>query len=59
MAPKRFNPVVYLLKPARDGMRAFSDVRLPNGTVIRQVDRRIHLAALARAARIFRKRLET
>lgn len=58
MAPKRSGNIVYLLKTARTGMRAFSDVRLADGTIIRQVDRAVHLAALAKAARILKKRLD-
>lgn len=58
MALRNFIRVVYLLKPPRFGTPPFSDVRLPGGTVLRQVDTTIHQTALARAAKILRRRLD-
>lgn len=47
--------IVYSLRPSKPGQATFSDVRLPDGTIIRRVDESVHQRALENAARAFRK----
>ncbi len=47
--------VVYSMRSAKEGQSAFSDVRLPNGTIIRRVNEAVHKRALANAAKAFKE----
>lgn len=41
--------VTYILRPHRPGQATFSDIQLPDGTVIRRVDEDVHRRALRNA----------
>lgn len=49
--------IFYRLRPAREGQPPFVDVRLPGGTIIRQVDGALHRKALSNAAKTLKERL--
>jgi hypothetical protein len=48
--------VFYTLRPRKEGRPAFSDVKLPDGTVIRRVDESVHKRALSNAARAYKEK---
>lgn len=48
--------VYYSLKPGKEGRSTFSDVRLPNGDVVRRVDESVHKRALSNAARAYKEK---
>lgn len=48
--------VIYTLQPSKAGRATFSDVRLPNGTIIRRVDESVHRRALRNVARAAREK---
>lgn len=54
--PKRKPDLVYSLKPSKPGRGVFSDVRLPDGTIIRRVDQAVHERALKAAAKRFKEK---
>ncbi|KQT85565.1 hypothetical protein [Aurantimonas sp. Leaf443] len=43
--------VVYSLRTAKAGQGVFTDIRLPDGTILRQVDRSVHERALQNASK--------
>ena len=45
---------VYTLRPPKAGRPTFSDVNLPDGTIIRRVDESVHQRALENASRAFK-----
>ena len=56
-ASRKSGRVFYRLRPARQGQLPFVDIRLPGGTIIRQVDEALHRKALAKAAKALKERL--
>ena len=50
--------VFYRLRPSREGLPPFSDIRLPDGTIIRRVDETVHKRALSNAAKALKERLD-
>ena len=52
---KRVSQIVYTLAPSRPGSHVFSDVTLPDGTIIRRVDEAVHQKALDNVNRRFRE----
>lgn len=48
--------ISYSLKPAKIGRSTFSDVKLPDGTIIRRVDEEVHKRALSNAARAYKEK---
>ena len=57
-ASRKSGKVFYRLSPSREGLPPFSDIRLPDGTIIRRVDEAIHRRALSKAARVLTERLD-
>ncbi|ANM02217.1 hypothetical protein AMC78_CH00049 [Rhizobium phaseoli] len=57
-ASRKSGKVFYRLSPSREGLPPFSDLRLPDGTIIRRVDEAIHRKALSKAARTLTERLD-
>ncbi|ANL32178.1 hypothetical protein AMC82_CH00047 [Rhizobium phaseoli] len=57
-ASRKSGKVFYRLSPSREGLPPFSDLRLPDGTIIRRVDEAIHRKALSKAARALTERLD-
>ncbi|EJC81923.1 hypothetical protein Rleg4DRAFT_3613 [Rhizobium leguminosarum bv. trifolii WSM2297] len=57
-ASRKSGKVFYTLRPSREGMPPFSDIRLPDGTIIRRVDEIIHKRALSNAAKALKERLD-
>ncbi|MBX5000516.1 hypothetical protein [Rhizobium lentis] len=57
-ASRKPGKVFYTLRPSREGLPAFSDIRLPDGTIIRRVDETIHKRALSNAAKALKERLD-
>ncbi|OWV71254.1 hypothetical protein ATY77_12005 [Rhizobium sp. R634] len=57
-ASRKSGKVFYMLKPVREGLPPFSDIRLPDGTIIRRVDVAIHKRALSNAAKALKERLD-
>ncbi len=56
-ASQKAGRIFYRLRPAREGQPPFVDVRLPGGTIIRQVDEALHRKALSNAAKTLKERL--
>lgn len=46
--------VHYTMQPKKAGRATFSDVKLPDGTIVRRVDESVHKRALSNAARAYR-----
>ncbi|WP_088937004.1 hypothetical protein [Rhizobium sp. N122] len=57
-ASRKSGQVFYTLRPSREGLPPFSDIRLPDGTIIRRVDETIHKRALSNAAKALKERLD-
>ncbi len=57
-ASQKSGKIFYRLRPAREGQPPFVDIRLPGGTIIRQVDEALHRKALSNAAKALKERLE-
>ncbi|EJZ20752.1 hypothetical protein NE852_21930 [Rhizobium sp. Pop5] len=57
-ASRKSGKVFYALRPPREGLPPFSDIRLPDGTIIRRVDETIHKRALSNAAKALKERLD-
>ncbi|RUM24651.1 hypothetical protein EFQ99_13265 [Rhizobium vallis] len=57
-ASRKSGKVFYTLRPSREGLPPFSDIRLPDGTIIRRVDETIHKKALSNATRALKERLD-
>ena len=57
-ASRKSGKVFYTLRPSREGLPAFSDTKLPGGTLIRRVDEAIHRQALSNAAKALKERLD-
>lgn len=57
-ASRKSSKVFYRLRPAREGQPPFVDIRLPGGTIIRQVDEALHRKALYNAAKTLKERLD-
>ncbi|ACI57240.1 hypothetical protein GGI64_003204 [Rhizobium leguminosarum] len=57
-ASRKSGKVFYMLSPSREGLPPFSDIRLPDGTIIRRVDEAIHKRALSNAAKALKERLD-
>jgi len=55
---RKSGKVFYTLRPSREGLPPFSDIRLPDGTIIRRVDETIHKRALSNAAKAMKERLD-
>ncbi|WP_349358819.1 hypothetical protein [Stappia sp.] len=51
----RSGHVTYSMRPHKQGRGVFSDVKLPDGTIIRRVDESVHRAGLKRVKEAFRK----
>lgn len=56
-ASRKSGKIFYRLRPSREGQPPFVDIRLPGGTIIRQVDEALHRKALANAAKTLKERL--
>jgi hypothetical protein len=56
-ASQKARGIFYRLRPAREGQPPFVDIRLPGGTIIRQVDEALHRKALSNAAKTLKERL--
>jgi len=56
-ASQKTGKIFYRLRPAREGQPPFVDMRLPGGTIIRQVDEALHRKALSNAAKTLKERL--
>lgn len=56
-ASRKSGKIFYRLQPSREGQPPFVDIRLPGGTIIRQVDEALHRKALANAAKALKERL--
>lgn len=48
--------VSYILKASKRSKGAFSNVVLPNGQIIRQVDERVHQRALFNASKVYKEK---
>ena len=57
-ASQKSGRIFYMLRPSREGQPPFVDIKLPGGTVIRQVDEAIHRKALSNAAKALKERLD-
>ncbi|WP_042117679.1 hypothetical protein [Rhizobium etli] len=57
-ASQKSGKVFYMLRPSREGLPSFSDIRLPDGTIIRRVDEALHKRALSNAAKALKERLD-
>ncbi|EJB04877.1 hypothetical protein Rleg9DRAFT_3740 [Rhizobium leguminosarum bv. trifolii WSM597] len=57
-ASRKSGKVFYMLRPSTEGLPPFSDIRLPDGTIIRRVDETIHKRALSNAAKALKERLD-
>ncbi|SCB61426.1 hypothetical protein GA0061105_11815 [Rhizobium aethiopicum] len=57
-ASRKSGKVFYMLRSSREGLPPFSDIRLPDGTIIRRVDETVHQRALANAAKALKERLD-
>lgn len=57
-ASRKSGKVFYTLRPSREGLPPFSDIRLPDGTIIRRVDETIHKRALSNAIKALKERLD-
>ncbi|WHO73549.1 hypothetical protein [Rhizobium sp. BT03] len=57
-ASRKSGKVSYTLRPSREGLPPFSDIRLPDGTIIRRVDETVHKRALSNAAKALKERLD-
>ncbi|QWW67810.1 hypothetical protein [Rhizobium sp. WYJ-E13] len=57
-ASQKTGKIFYRLRPAREGQPPFLDIRLPGGTIIRQVDEALHRKALSNAAKTLKERLD-
>jgi len=57
-ASQKTGKIFYRLRPAREGQPPFVDIRLPGGTIIRQVDEALHRKALSNAAKTLTERLD-
>jgi hypothetical protein len=57
-ASQKSGKLFYRVRLAREGQPPFVDIRLPDGTIIRQVDEALHRKALSNAARALKERLE-
>lgn len=57
-ASQKTGKIFYRLRPAREGQPPFVDIRLPGGTIIRQVDEALHRKALSNAAKTLKERLD-
>ncbi|PDS79367.1 hypothetical protein [Rhizobium sp. L43] len=55
---RKSGKVFYTLRPSREGLPPFSDIRLPDGTIIRRVDETVHKRALSNAAKALKERLD-
>ncbi|MBB4291538.1 hypothetical protein GGE16_003608 [Rhizobium leguminosarum] len=55
---RKSGKVFYTLRPSREGLPPFSDIRLPDGTIVRRVDETVHKRALSNAARALKERLD-
>jgi|GEM_PF-2085377 len=53
--PEGRSKVVYPLDSTGDAKQVFSDIRLPDGSIVRKVDARVHEQALQNAAAAMRK----
>jgi hypothetical protein len=51
--------VFYTFRPSKEGQPPFTDVKLPSGMTIRQVDQTLHQKALANAAKALRERFDS
>lgn len=56
-ASQKTGKIFYRLRPAKEGQPPFVDIRLPGGTIIRQVDEALHRKALSNAAKTLKERL--
>ncbi|GAA3111451.1 hypothetical protein GCM10010520_64750 [Rhizobium viscosum] len=56
-ASPKSGKIFYRLRPAREGQPPFVDIRLPGGTIVRQVDEALHRKALSNAAKTLKERL--
>lgn len=56
-ASQKSGKIFYRLRPSREGQLPFVDIRLPGGTIIRQVDEALHRKALANASKALKERL--
>ncbi|WP_037079141.1 hypothetical protein [Rhizobium sp. CCGE 510] len=57
-ASRKSGKVIYTLRPCREGLPAFSDIKLPCGTIIRRVDEALHRKALSNATKALKERLD-
>lgn len=57
-ASRKSGKIFYRLRPIREGQPPFVDIKLPGGTIIRQVDEAIHRKALSNAAKALKERLD-
>lgn len=57
-ASQKSGRIFYMLRPSREGQPPFVDIKLPGGTIIRQVDEAIHRKALSNAAKALKERLD-
>ena len=57
-ASRKSGKILYRLRPTREGQPPFVDIKLPGGTIIRQVDEAIHRKALSNAAKALKERLD-
>ncbi|MBB3391528.1 hypothetical protein FHT82_004300 [Rhizobium sp. BK275] len=57
-ASQKTGKIFYRLRPAREGQPPFVDIRLPGGTIVRQVDEALHRKALSNAAKTLKERLD-
>ncbi|MBX5169157.1 MULTISPECIES: hypothetical protein [unclassified Rhizobium] len=55
---RKSGKVIYTLRPSREGLPAFSDIKLPGGTIIRRVDEALHRKALSNATKALKERLD-
>ena len=57
-ASQKSGRIFYMLRPSRERQPPFVDIKLPGGTIIRQVDEAIHRKALSNAAKALKERLD-
>jgi hypothetical protein len=50
--------VFYTLRPSKEGLPPFRDIKLPGGAIIRHVNEAVHRKALANASRALKERLD-
>ena len=53
---KRNSKIIYTLKPHMAGRGVFSDVEMPDGTIIRRVDQSVHEQALKAASKAYKEK---